>query len=212
MPVAVVLTAAVIGCSTPPMPDVESPRLSDTDLAVMRTVLESVIGAQLDGQREEKGAAIIIPPTRTITHAPKQEPPRKLPPPPPNGFPDPFGVSTAASQVYVPPSPYKGLELYISDDIFRTANERIAWRQRNQLARDIPDLAVPGFSVMRRPLSLKADLTVTMSTPAYVNSTLAIVYADFLCGGTCGEGWLIWLTRLDDGTWDVTRQIMLWIS
>jgi hypothetical protein len=40
----------------------------------------------------------------------------------------------------------------------------------------------------------------------------ALVYVSHSCGGLCGTGWLVNLTRQADGHWRIAAQPMLWIS
>ncbi|HKD17251.1 MAG TPA: hypothetical protein VKG23_05220 [Thermoanaerobaculia bacterium] len=40
----------------------------------------------------------------------------------------------------------------------------------------------------------------------------ALIYVSHFCGGLCGTGWLVYLTRSDDGHWRIASKQMLWIS
>jgi hypothetical protein len=46
--------------------------------------------------------------------------------------------------------------------------------------------------------------------PGYVDDR-ALVYAGYVCGGLCGEGWLLVLTKEGD-RWTVRSAAQLWIS
>lgn len=40
----------------------------------------------------------------------------------------------------------------------------------------------------------------------------AMVYYEYYCGGLCGGGNAVWLTRRDDHTWRVRKVVGLWVS
>lgn len=40
----------------------------------------------------------------------------------------------------------------------------------------------------------------------------ALIYVSHSCGGLCGTGFLIYLSRGSDGHWQMTKRSMLWIS
>lgn len=52
---------------------------------------------------------------------------------------------------------------------------------------------------------------VRFSAPAYRGSDSAVLYVTYSCGGLCGEGWLIRLSRVDDA-WRVVSSQSVWAS
>ncbi len=40
----------------------------------------------------------------------------------------------------------------------------------------------------------------------------ALVYYEYHCGGRCGAGIVVWLTRRRDGRWGVRKLVGLWVS
>jgi len=52
---------------------------------------------------------------------------------------------------------------------------------------------------------------VRFSAPAYGDAGDAVVYVTYSCGGLCGEGWLIHLTRAGS-EWRVANWLSLWVS
>jgi hypothetical protein len=87
--------------------------------------------------------------------------------------------------------------------------ERDAWQAANTRPREIPDLWLKGFSAGRNAQPESCP-PISVTAPAYPTAATAIVYADFVCGGLCGEGWLIRLAR-SAGRWVVTQRQMVLI-
>jgi hypothetical protein len=53
---------------------------------------------------------------------------------------------------------------------------------------------------------------VQFTAPAYSeDGKHALIYVSHSCGGLCGTGWLIYLSK-PNGKWEITARRMLWIS
>lgn len=190
-PIAFLALLVASGCEST-RPVTASFELGSTDMEVIRVVAESLIRPRIDQSAEaHKRRALVLSPTRII---PILEP---SPVTRPLSAPYPFTDRR-------PPSPRT-----LSVELL-TADERAAWKERNQTSREILDLGLAGFHVGESVLDSSAS-AVTLSSPAYPTPTSAILYADFKCGSTCGEGWLIRLNK-GRGSWEIRQKIRLWIS
>jgi hypothetical protein len=189
------LMLVLAGCVSPFGPAVESPRLTETDIEVLRVTMESSI-QPLIRPTTSKHAAVLAMATLTIPLwlAPR---PSFPPPPPPS-----FGGAR-------PRSPGPGAPSALDADLL-TPEERTAWQLRNRLSHEIPELGLAGL-VTRHEGDYSADETVVaVSPPSYPAKNSAVIYAQFSCGGTCGEGRLIRLGR-GGPSWRVTASQRLWI-
>jgi|SRR5476649_5396 len=194
--IAVILMTLLASCADPSRQFVESYRLTKTDIEVLRVGLTSVIQPPIGAP--SKGDVVLTTPTLTIPLW--QAPPPSFPPWPPLPF--------AGSRDHaMPPPPRTAL-----DAALFSPEERAAWELRNRATREIPDLAIAGLVNRHNADDVPAGRTVVAaSAPSYPTKDTAVLYAQFICGGTCGEGRLIRLSR--DGTsWRITASQMLWTS
>jgi hypothetical protein len=194
--IAVTLVTLLASCADPSLPSVESCRLTRTDTEILRVALASVIEPSLGAPSRR----VMVLTTPTLRIALWQAPPPSFPPSPPA----PFAGSRADA---VPPSPRGPL-----DAALFSSEERVAWTRRNRVAREIPDLAIAGLVNRHGTHVDSADWMVVAATaPIYPTKDAAVLYAQFTCGNTCGEGLLIRLSR-DGPSWRITASQRLWIS
>jgi hypothetical protein len=189
------LMLLTMGCASPRLPAVESPRLTTTDIAVLRETSQVAIQPLIGSSRNPVAVSVM---TLAI---PLDEAPAlrsfSLPPSPP-----PFRTIVA-----IVPTP---TVTPVSGELLGP-EERRAWRLRNGVMREMPDLAVAGWSIAP-PVAHGGQRTmVAFSAPSYPEPNSALLYARFICGETCGEGRLIRLSRGTEG-WRLTASIRLWIS
>jgi len=196
---AFVASAALfVGCSRAPIPTVDPVGLTVGDIEVLRTVIDGALRSRLI-DKEAKGLEIIIQsPTRRI--ALWREPPRAAGTLP--EAPAPFG----RPRPNPPPPPSAAIE-----ERLLTPAERSAWTAANRRALEVPELALAGFTIGTTEFPRPGRIYVTVSAPAYPTSNSAVVYADYFCGGTCGEGWLVRVFRTPR-VWLIRRADRLWIS
>lgn len=169
-----------------------APVLDHTDVEVVRTVLQSVIVRRLDATAEPiRRTATLVSLTRAVQLT--GVPPVTRPPSAPYPFREP-----------VPPPPPSSSTL---SAMLLTAGERAAWEERNGIQRAIPDMRLDGFHVAVAGVAS----VVTVSSPVYAEPLAAVIYADFVCGTTCGEGWLIRLGR-GPGGWKIRETVKVWVS
>jgi hypothetical protein len=89
-----------------------------------------------------------------------------------------------------------------------TDSERREWAIRNHVSRELPELGIGSFIAGSGIESMRR---IAVSAPSYSSDRAAVVYAEFVCGGACGEGFLVRLQRQAEG-WRLWRVKMLWIS
>jgi hypothetical protein len=193
----VVATVIAAGCAKSQSPRVDSATLTREDVNVLRIVLDSAMRSRLAGWRCRDQDVAVTSTTLLSPLAEKRsmDAPAPVPPLPPPPFQQEFAPTLAdrgpvGTQEHVPA-------------------ERAAWQAANTRQREIPDLGLKGFSTGRNAQPDSCP-TISLTAPAYPTAATAIVYADFVCGGLCGEGWLIRLAR-SAGQWVVTQQQMVLI-
>jgi hypothetical protein len=193
---AVIVLTDLVSCAGPSQPYVESDRLTKTDIEVLRVGLASSIEPRLG----EPSKRIKVLTASTLLIPLWKAPPVAFPPAPPPPF------RGSRDPVVPPPAPAA-----LDASLFST-EERAAWERRNRVAREIPDLVIAGLVTRHSAEDVPADWTViAASAPSYPTKETALLYAQFRCGGTCGEGWLIRLSR-DGQSWRVTASQRLWVS
>jgi hypothetical protein len=205
--IVVILMLLLADCASPsqPLPSVESRRLSTTDIEILRAGVSSLIQARIGESPMRinvlKDTTLIrlfwtVPPVPSPTVPPPPPPlfdgwrlwPQSRPPPPP------------------PPPPSVALDVALL-----STEERVAWEARSRVTREIPDLAIAGLENRHNASDVPDDWTVmAVTAPAYPTNETAVLYAQFVCGGLCGEGRLIRLRR-DASSWRITASQMLWI-
>jgi hypothetical protein len=191
-----VLGMALSGCAALPIPAIESPRLSQTDVEVLRVAIETVVLPRLvDDTAPRCDPVLLIPRTLVITLWQDVPPVLKLPSLPP--VPLPLRPPTP------PPPPNRALP----SDLLSAA-ERQAWVVRNHISREIPEL---GAGIFMGRGSIESVPRIAVSAPSYSSDRAAVLYAEFVCDGLCGEGLLVRLRRGTDG-WTVRRVDVRWIS
>jgi hypothetical protein len=191
-----VLGVVLSGCASPRMPSVESPRLSQTDFEVLRVTIETAVLRRLvDPTSPRRDRAPLIP--RTLVMSLWQDEPEflNLPSLPPVPLP---------LRPRKPPPPS---HLALAADLL-SDSERRAWVVRNHVSREIPEL---GAGIIMGRGGIESTPRIAVSAPSYSSDRNAVLYAEFLCGGSCGEGLLVRLRRENRG-WTVSRVDMLWIS
>jgi hypothetical protein len=195
------------GCVVASPPAVESVRLTETDIEVLRVTLASAIQPLMGLDRTQAAALDIA----TLAIPLAQSRPRSATTPrsdPSAPFPTPPSPSDAAA--FIRPSGDRKTQ--VGEDLtgLLTPEERNAWQLRNRVSREIQEFSLAGL-VVRRPGELSgATPVVAVSSPSYPTKDTALVYAQFECGGLCGEGRLIRLSR-SDLSWRVTASFELWI-
>ena len=200
--IAMFLVTLHVSCGGAPRPSVESYRLTQTDVEVLRVAVTSVIQPRIGDP--PKPAMVLI--TSTLTIPIWQAPPASLAPLPPLP-PPPFASSR--DQVLSPPQSPPSQAL---DAALLSPAERAAWELRNRWAGEIPDLGIAGLVNRHSADDVPADWTVVAASAAiYPTKETALLYAQFRCGSTCGEGRLIRLRR-DGASWRITESQWLWIS
>ena len=143
---------------------------------------------------------VIVSATSTLTIPLWKAPPTSFPPSPPPPF-------SGSRDHVLPPPPPAAL-----DAALLSPEERTAWELRNRVAQEMPALGIAGLVHRHNEDDVPADRTVVAaSAPSYPTKDTAVLYAQFICGGTCGEGRLIRLTR-DGPSWRVTASQRIWIS
>jgi hypothetical protein len=191
-------------CVTAPPPSVESCRLTMTDLEVLRTGLSSIIQPLV----AESPPRVIVLTTSTLT-IPVWQPPLATPPFSPPLDPPPFAGS--GDHVVSPFGPSPLYVLYGLDEHL-SPPERAAWERRNQVAREIPGLAIARLGNRDSADNIPAGWDVAaVSAPTYPTNETAVLYADYTCRGGCGEGRLIRLVRVG-ASWRITASERLWIG
>ena len=194
--IALILMTLLVSCAGPSRPSVESDRLTTTDIEVLRVGLSSVIEPRIG----ESSKRLKVLAAATLTIPLWKAPSASFPPSPPAPF-------RGWRNPVLPPSPPAAL-----DAALLSTEERAAWEVSNRVARDIPDLAIAGLASRRSADDVRTDWTVVAaSAPSYPTKESALLYAQFRCGGTCGEGRLIRLGR-DGSSWLITSSQRLWIS
>ena len=183
------------GCALPATPDVESARLSPTDVEVLRVTIETVVLPRLvDTTAPQRARVPLIPRTLMIPLWRDTPPVLNLPSLPP--IPLPLHPRT-------PPPPPLALRADLLTD-----SELREWAIRNHVSRELPELGV-GIFIARS--GIESMRRIAVSAPSYSSDRAAVLYAEFVCGGACGEGFLVRLQRQPEG-WTVWRVKMLWIS
>ena len=189
-------------CVAAPPPSVESCRLTMTDIEVLRIGLSSLIQPLV----AESPPRVIVLTTSTLTIPVWQRPQAPFSPPP-----DPFPFAVWRVQMAPAFQPLPLYALYGLDERL-SPQERAAWERRNQVAREIPGLAIARLGNRDSADDIPRGWTVTaVSAPAYPTKETAVLYAHFKCRGGCGEGRLIRLTRVGV-SWRITASERLWIG
>jgi hypothetical protein len=89
-----------------------------------------------------------------------------------------------------------------------------AMKERNTQTTPLRPFAVGGMRLLFDRESTTEDVrtinVASFSLPGYVDD-YALVYAGYMCGMLCGEGWLVVLTKNADG-WFVRSAAELWMS
>jgi hypothetical protein len=191
---AIGLMLMIPGCASTSGPSIESARLTETDIEILRETSESDIQPLIAASTAKRVAVLAT----TLAIPLWQAPTPSFPPASPPLF---GGV---AAHPPVPVTHAVNAELL-------TPEERAAWQLRNRVSREMPEVAVAGWVIRHSAESSEAETIVAFSAPSYPTKNSALLYAQFTCGGTCGEGRLIRLTR-DGSAWRVTASIQLWIS
>lgn len=91
-----------------------------------------------------------------------------------------------------------------------------SFEQRNKTSSSLPPFADPRIQFIEYERLLpslesyrgRARGYASFSRPGYSADGTALVYASYVCGGTCGNTWLFLLARIDDG-WRVVHLIAL---
>ena len=183
-------------CAPLPIPAVESPCLSQTDVEVLRVAIETVVLPRLvDDTAPRRDRVQLIPRTLVFPLWQDVPPVLNLPSLPP--VPLPLRPRT------LPPPPNRALPADLLSDA-----ERQAWVVRNRVSREIPEL---GAGVFIGSGGIESVPRIAVSTPSYSSDRAAVLYAEFVCGGLCGEGFLVRLHREPEG-WRVSRVDGRWIS
>lgn len=194
--IAVIVPSILVSCAGPPQPSVESDRLTKTDIEVLRVGLVSVIGPRIG----EAPNRLRVLTSSTLMIPLWKAPPASFPPSPPPPF-------SGSRDPVVPPPPPVALDAALFSTV-----ERAVWEPRNRVARAIPDLAIAGLVNRHSAEDVPSDwAVVTASAPSYPTKETALLYAQFTCGGTCGEGWLIRLSR-DGPSWRISASQRVWVS
>ncbi len=177
------LLLTIAGRHSSPSAVVDS-HLTQTDLEVLRVTLQADIQPRI---RKSTDKQRIVLKTGTLAIPLWVEPPPRKPlPPSPPSSPPPFGVATIAKPSPPPPLALEAAAL--------TASENTAWRLRNRLSLEIPEIGIPDVVRMRIP-DAAIGTVVKVSAPAYPTTDSAVICAQFICGETCGEGRLLRLRR-----------------
>jgi hypothetical protein len=193
---AVAVLAMLSGCAPVALPSIESPRLSPTDVEVLRITIETVVLPRLvDATAPRREQVVLIPRTLVMTLWRDVPPVLKLPSLPP--VPLPLHPRT------LPPPPH----LALPADMLSDAEQR-AWAIRNHVAREIPEL---GAGIFLGRGSIESAPRIAVSAPSFSSDRRAVLYAEFWCGGACGEGHLVRLRREPEG-WRVSRVDRRWIK
>jgi hypothetical protein len=193
--VVAVLGIMLSGCTRPAMPAVESPRLNQTDVEVLRTTIGTVVLPQLVHVTAPRRDRVpLISRTLAITLWQDAPPVLTLPSLPPIPLPGRFRT---------PPPSYLSLLADLLSDA-----ERQAWVVRNHVSREIPEL---GAGIFTGRGGIESSPRIAVSAPSFASNRTAVLYAEFVCGGLCGEGFLVRLRREHQG-WIVWRVKQLWIS
>ena len=178
------------------MPSVESPRLNQTDVQVLRVTIETVVlPLVVDATTPRRDRVPLIPTTLLMTLWQDVPPVLNLPSLPP--VPLPLRPRTP------PPPPHLALPADLLSD-----PERQVWMVRNHVSRDIPEL---GAGIFLGRGCIESVPRIAVSAPSYSSDRTAVLYAEFVCGGLCGEGFLVRLRREPEG-WAVWRVDGRWIS
>jgi hypothetical protein len=62
-------------------------------------------------------------------------------------------------------------------------------------------------------LSTRERRLLGLSQVAFsADSSQALVYYEYVCGGLCGEGTALWLVRTSSGEWQVKQRVNFWIA
>jgi hypothetical protein len=195
--IAVAVTTLLASCAGSPRPSVESPRLTRTDIEVLRVGLTSVVEPLLAVSAER-----VIVLTTSTRRLPLWQTPTSIVPFPP---PSPFAGSRGLALPLLLPS--RAL-----DATLLSPEERVAWALRNREAREIPDMAIVGLGSRYSGGEVPVDWTVvSASAPCYSTTETAVLYAHYTCRGGCGEGQLIRLRR-DGPLWRISASQSLWIG
>jgi hypothetical protein len=185
------------GCVALPTPPVESPRLNSIDAAVLRAAIEAVMLPRVvDATAPPRNRVPLVARTVPITlWRELPSPMLNLPSLPPIPLPQRPRLPPPPSQQRLPA------------DLLSDA-ERTAWTVRNRISRDIPEL---GGGIFTGRGNRESVPRMAVSAPSYSSDRAAVLYAEFVCGGACGEGFLVRLRR-EHGRWTVWRVNALWIS
>jgi hypothetical protein len=172
------------------------------DIEILRIGLSSLIQPLF----AEDPARVVVLTTSTLTFPVWQRPLAPFSPPP-----DPFLFEARRGQV---PQSFQPLPLYAlyGLDERLSPQERAAWERRNQVAREIPGLAIARLRNRDSRDDIPAGWSVAaVSTPPYPTNETAVLSAHFKCRGGCGEGRLIRLTRAGL-SWRITAAERLWMG
>jgi hypothetical protein len=185
------------GCTPLGAPSVESPRLSQLDVEVLRITIETVVLSRLvDPTAPRRDRPPLIPRTVVMPLLWQDAPPvLNLPSLPPVPLP---------ARRHIPPPPS---HFTLPADLLSDA-ERPAWVARNHVSREIPEL---GGGIFMGRGGIESVPRIAISAPSYPSDRTAILYTEYVCGGTCGEGFLVRLRREAEG-WAVWRVDARWIS
>jgi hypothetical protein len=191
-----VLGITLSACAPLPIPGVDSPRLSPADVEVLRVAIETVVLPRLvDDTAPRRDRVHLIPRTLVFPLWQDVPPVLRLPSLPP--------VPLPLRPRIPPPPPNRALP----EDLLSDA-ERQAWVVRNGVSREIPELGA-GIFIGRG--GIESVPRIAVSAPSYSSDRAAVLYPEFVCGGLCGEGFLVRLHREPEG-WRVSRVDGRWVS
>jgi hypothetical protein len=158
---------ALWGCESAPssLPVVDSPRLTQTDVAVLRSAADCVrLRFTMEGQFDVVIRNHTMPVAPWTPPASLSEEQLRLTSPPRSRRPEEF----------MPPG-------------YFTPAERAAWTLRNRTTHEVPDLGWPELTTTS-DVGVRGRPTLTFGTPVYPTNTTAVVIATYGCGGACGYG------------------------
>jgi hypothetical protein len=184
-------------CGRPTTPTVESPTLSAADCEILRVTIASVVLPRFVGSSSPRRESVTLLPHTVSTPLDDDQPPASiqihpslpLVPPP-----------RSRERRFSPLSVAQGLLI---------AEELPAWIAANRLSRRIPELAIAGVFTGRG--GIEPLRRIAISAPSHSSDRVAVLYAMFVCGETCGEGLLVRLRR-EDERWIAWRVQQLWIA
>ena len=175
------------GCAASPLPRVELPALTTTDVTVLTATVHALVPRMI---ATSSGGRFAL--ERSTLVMPLPEP-----------------VVARVDGWPLTPGQVAALTLsggVVTQDLLTPA-ERAVWRARNLISRQLLPLPVAGLTFPQGDVLP----VVHLSAPAFPSDAAAVVYASFGSGGASGEGWLFRLTY-DGRTWNVTGARLLWLG